>query len=122
MRSSLRREAREWRLVASRSRTSRRRDRHVLEQGAPVVAPDAVDAQRGDSPRVDGRWVELDVVGGPREALTEAVERKAPRTLRVQGALELHAEARLIRRPTPAGASAAPLEAVASQERGMRRL
>src|SRR5213080_2786213 len=100
----------------------RRGDRHVVQQFALVVTPGTVNPQRGNPPSVDRDGVELDVVGGPREALAKPVERKAPRSLRVQGALELHAEPRLAGRPTPAGAPAAPLKPVASQELGMRRL
>src|SRR2546422_222420 len=97
-----------------------RRDRHVLEYLALVVAPFAVDAKRRNAPGVLRVGVELDVVGGAGQALAEPVEREAPRRRRAQGALELGAEAGQVLPPGPTLAVCAALEAVAAQEVGVR--
>src|SRR5207247_6411892 len=90
----------------------------VLEQGALVVAPRAVDLEGRNAPSVGLPRVQLDVVFRPRQALAKAVEAEVPPAEPLQLALEVRAEPRLVHAAPPALATGSALVAVPAQEVG----
>src|SRR6185437_11566712 len=92
-------------------------DGHVVDERPLVVAVRAADLGDGNTPRIDFGLVDFDDVLFFRQHLTEAVKAEAPRPGSAQRLLVVGAEARLLYAASPVRAAAAPLEAVATQER-----
>ena len=102
-----------------RGKHLRRRDRHVLQQGAFILAPDATDPEHGNSPGIHFGLVEFDKIFVVGQTLAEPVERHVPRPGTAEGVLEIRAEAAHLHPALPLGTAGASLKTVPSQKQRM---